>query len=67
MNTGHIKTFSEYKMSYIKRQQLIARVTPFTGKDIIKIFTGQRRVGKRYMLFRNGDLILEKFPQANII
>jgi uncharacterized protein len=40
---------------------------PFTGKDIIKIFTGQRRVGKRYMLFRNGDLILEKFPQANII
>jgi uncharacterized protein len=67
MHTGSINTFSEYKMPYIKRQQLIARVMPFTGKDIIKIFTGQRRVGKSYMLFQTGDLILEKFPQANII
>ncbi|NCC74479.1 MAG: ATP-binding protein [Sphingobacteriia bacterium] len=67
MNTDHIKTFSEYKKPYIKRQQLIERVSPFVGKDIIKIFTGQRRVGKSYMLFQTGDLILEQFPQANII
>jgi uncharacterized protein len=67
MNTGNIRTFSEYKKPYIKRQQLIKRVSPFIGKDIIKIFTGQRRVGKSYMLFQTGDLILEQFPQANII
>lgn len=67
MNTDRIKTFSEYKKPYIKRQQLIEKVSPFVGKDIIKIFTGQRRVGKSYMLFQTGDLILEQFPQANII
>ncbi|HPE58268.1 MAG TPA: ATP-binding protein [Bacteroidales bacterium] len=67
MNTDSIKTFSEYKKPYIKRQQLIEKVSPFIGKDIIKIFTGQRRVGKSYMLFQTGDLILEQFPQANII
>ncbi len=67
MNADSIKTFSDYKKPYIKRQQLISRVSPFIGKDIIKIFTGQRRVGKSYMLFQTGDLILEQFPQANII
>lgn len=67
MNTENIKTFNEYKKPYIKRQQLIERVSSFIGKDIIKIFTGQRRVGKSYMLFQTGDLILEKFPHANII
>lgn len=67
MNVINIKSFSDYKKPYIKRQQLIERVSPFVGKDIIKIFTGQRRVGKSYMLFQTGDLILEQFPQANII
>jgi len=67
MNADRIKTFSEYKKPYIKRQQLIERVSPFIGKDIIKIYTGQRRVGKSYMLFQTGDLILDQFPQANII
>jgi uncharacterized protein len=67
MNVTNIKSFSEYKKPYIKRQQIIKRVSPFVGKDIIKIFTGQRRVGKSYMLFQTGDLILEQFPQANII
>lgn len=67
MSKMHIKTFSEYKKPYIKRQRLIDRVLPFIGKDIIKIFTGQRRVGKSYLLFQIGDYILEQFPQANII
>jgi uncharacterized protein len=67
MNTENIKSFNEYKKPYIKRPQLIERISPFIGKDIIKIFTGQRRVGKSYLLFQTGDLILDQFPQANII
>jgi uncharacterized protein len=67
MNYEKIKTFNEYKKPYISRPSLIGRVKPYIGKDIIKVFTGQRRVGKSYLLFQIGELILETRPQANII
>ena len=37
---------------YIERPTYLDRIMPFVGKDIIQVFTGQRRVGKSYMLFQ---------------
>lgn len=67
MDYKKIKTFEEYKKPTISRPSLIARVKPYIGKDIIKVFTGQRRVGKSYLLFQIGELIIESKSQANII
>ena len=67
MNDEKIKTYNAYKKAFINRPSLIARVKPYMGKDIIKVFTGQRRVGKSYLLFQVGELILANNPQANII
>jgi uncharacterized protein len=67
MNETFIKPFAEYAKPFISRNSLINRVRPFVGKDIIKVFTGQRRVGKRYLLFQIGAMILESNPKANII
>ncbi len=36
----------------IFREYYLNRVKPFIGKNIIKVFTGQRRVGKSYLLFQ---------------
>lgn len=35
-----------------KRHEYLARIIPFIGKNVIKVFTGQRRVGKSYILFQ---------------
>jgi predicted AAA+ superfamily ATPase len=67
MNYENIKTFSAYTKPYINRPSLIGRVQPYIDKDIIKVFTGQRRVGKSYLLFQIGELILANKPEANII
>lgn len=34
------------------RTHYLDRVRPFIGKNILKVFTGQRRVGKSYLLFQ---------------
>lgn len=51
----------------IKRNRYIHRITPFIGKQLIKILTGQRRVGKSYMLKLIVREIRDKQPNANII
>ncbi|MDR0694195.1 MAG: ATP-binding protein [Prevotellaceae bacterium] len=52
---------------YIRRPDYTDKIIPFTGKQIIKIITGQRRVGKSYLLFQLMDDIRQKTPDANII
>ena len=42
---------------YIERPVYLDRVMPYVQKDIIKIFVGQRRVGKSFMLFQLMDRI----------
>jgi predicted AAA+ superfamily ATPase len=49
------------------RQSYLDRVIPFIGKSIIKVFTGQRRVGKSYLLFQIIDFIRKQEPQAQIL
>ncbi|OQY02191.1 MAG: ATPase [Desulfobacteraceae bacterium 4572_123] len=52
---------------YITRQHYLDRVRPYIGKDIIKVITGQRRVGKSYLLFQIMDVITASDPGAQII
>lgn len=54
-------------MNYIKRNYYIEKISPFIGKDIIKIIIGQRRVGKSYFLYQLQDVISEKHSDSNII
>jgi len=53
--------------NYIKRPLYIDRIKPFIGKQIIKVLTGQRRVGKSYILLQLIDEIKLLHPDANII
>jgi len=52
---------------YIPRPLYTERIKPFIGKPIIKVLTGQRRVGKSYIMFQLMDFIKDQNPSANII
>jgi predicted AAA+ superfamily ATPase len=54
-------------VKYIKRPLYIGRIKPFIGKQIIKVITGQRRVGKSYILLQLIDEINEMHVNANVI
>ena len=49
------------KKDLIYRQRYLDTVRPFIGKQLIKVFTGQRRVGKSYLLFQ----IMQEIRSAN--
>lgn len=52
---------------YIERPLYIDRIKPFIGKNLIKVLTGQRRVGKSYLMMQIRDLIRENEPGTRII
>ncbi len=49
------------------RNTYVNRVIPFIGKQLIKAFTGQRRVGKSYLLFQVMEHIQKLDPTAFIL
>jgi len=49
------------------RDAYISRIKPFMNKNIIKVLTGQRRVGKSYLLFQLMQLIEQNDKEANLI
>ncbi|MFY8108261.1 MAG: ATP-binding protein [Bacteroidia bacterium] len=49
-----------------QRNRYINKIKPFIGKGLIKVFIGQRRVGKSYLLFQMMDLIKAQDKDANI-
>ncbi len=51
----------------IQRSTYTSRIEPFMNKPIAKVFTGQRRVGKSFMLFQIMKIVLKENPNANII
>ena len=51
----------------IDRTSYIDRIKPFMRKDIAKVLTGQRRVGKSFLLYQLVKLIMTEEPDANII
>jgi uncharacterized protein len=61
-------TFQYKKPSKVlNRLSYIERIKPFIGKNLIKALTGQRRVGKSYLLFQIIDEIQKNKPNAPII
>ena len=57
----------ELRQNISKRQKYIDMVLPFMNQSIIKVITGQRRVGKSYLLYQLINLILEKDKDASVI
>lgn len=51
----------------IQRPQYIEKIIPFIGKNLIKVFIGQRRVGKSFLLFQVINYIQDKYQNATII
>jgi uncharacterized protein len=51
----------------IEREAYTRRIEPFMRKQLIKVLTGQRRVGKSYLLFQVMKKILNEDVKANII
>ena len=51
----------------INRQYYTELITPFINKNIIKVLTGQRRVGKSCILQQLRQQIIESVHNANII
>lgn len=51
---------------YIKRKYYTDKIEPYINKDVIKVFVGQRRVGKSYLLYQIMDII-SKEKKTNII
>jgi predicted AAA+ superfamily ATPase len=56
-----------YIKPHIKRPLYIDRARPFLAGNLIKIFSGQRRTGKSYMLFQIMDLVETLHPGCRII
>ncbi len=51
----------------IPRQKYLARIRPYMGKGVIKVLTGQRRVGKSYLLESVEDELRTTDPEGNFI
>ncbi|RDC56097.1 ATP-binding protein [Pedobacter chinensis] len=51
----------------LKRNKYIFKIQPFIRKNLIKVLTGQRRVGKSYLVFQLINYILEQDKDSNII
>lgn len=51
----------------IKRSLYLDKVAPYVGQNIIKVLTGQRRVGKSYLLFQIIQWIAKEDAKASFI
>lgn len=58
---------SETGKTYILRPDYITKAEEFLGKNLIKIFTGQRRTGKSYMMLQVIDLVKKASSENQII
>lgn len=58
---------ANFPTNILKRDVYISRIQPFINKNIIKVLTGQRRVGKSYLLFQLIQEIENIYPTSNII
>ena len=54
-------------MKIIERPVYSKRIKPFIGKGIIKVLTGQRRVGKSYIMMQLMEDIRKENADANIV
>ncbi len=52
---------------FIFREAYQKSIDRYIGKEIIKVFVGQRRVGKSYLMFQVMDSISKKYEKPNVI
>ena len=55
------------RMRYIKRNSYVERIKPYIGKPVIKVLTGQRRVGKSCIMLQLYDEVKAADDKANTI
>ena len=60
-------TMSVHSKNYIKRPVYLNRAKKYLDTNLIKLFTGQRRIGKSYLMLQLIDEIEQLNPAANII
>ncbi|MCA1761050.1 MAG: ATP-binding protein, partial [Bacteroidales bacterium] len=54
-------------MSVIERKTYLNNIKPYINKNLVKVFVGQRRVGKSYLMMMTSMHISKQNPKANII
>lgn len=54
-------------MTIIKRKKYLHQINPYINKNLIKVITGQRRVGKSYFLRQIKDGMAEAKQKINVI
>jgi predicted AAA+ superfamily ATPase len=54
-------------MKYIQRNNYIERIKPYIDKPVIKVLTGQRRVGKSYIMLQLCDEVKKLDKKVNTI
>jgi uncharacterized protein len=54
-------------MKNIQRNNYLTKIKPFIDTSLIKVLTGQRRVGKSYLLLQIMNYVKKEFPGAKII
>jgi predicted AAA+ superfamily ATPase len=57
----------EIDAPYIPRDSYIRKISPYIDSHVIKALTGQRRVGKSYILYQLVDELRKTRPGANIV
>lgn len=55
------------KRDFVERPLYVNRIRPYLGERVIKVLSGQRRVGKSYLLYGLIDEIERIRPEAQII
>lgn len=55
------------KAGYIPRDLYFNQIEPYIGRGLIKVITGQRRVGKSYVLLQVMEEISKRHPNARLI
>jgi uncharacterized protein len=53
--------------SFIARPLYLEKISPYIGKNIIKVLVGQRRVGKSYLLYQIMAHIRKIHPKSTLI
>lgn len=56
-----------FPQNLIRRQGYIEQMIPFMQKNLVKVLTGQRRVGKSFLLYQLMEHVLQSNPDANLI
>ena len=52
---------------FLPRPVYLNKVLPFIDKPLIKVFTGQRRTGKSFVMLQTMDYIRKQFPGSDLI